>query len=465
MVFDAPFDPLPLEIFMRAYYEPQLLERTLGGEAFPALPDVGALNRLQPRVTIASVEPIAGEEDEVRVVVDVASVRAGSRASGVEDLRLFRDDQLVAWQGSVPLAADAAQVVFERVRLPRDGRKEIELSVYAFNDDGVKSVTHRVAHALPADLPRRQGRAYLVCVGVDVFETPAWNLSFAATDAHALAESLWAKLAFTDSFEKVVKVLLTSEAVADGVPFDRARRADIEVVLRALAGADVDPAALARIPGAAGLQAARPEDLVVLTFSTHGCGGGAGGFYLFPSDIGTDADVVDEALLARCLSTDDLAALLRPIDAGELILVVDACQAAASVETDGFKPGPMGDRGLGQLAWDKRMRVLAASQAADVALESDVLRHGLLTYALVVEGLGEERADFAPPDGLLYLDEWLAWGLHRVPRLVEELRRGTRLAAGERGPLRVRQRAARHRVVQQPSLFDFARAKSRVVLQ
>ena len=51
-------------------------------------------------------------------------------------------------------------------------------------------------------------------------------------------------------------------------------------------------------------------------------------------------------------------------------MIVDACHSAASVDEAGFKPGPMGSRGLGQLAYDKGMRILAASQADDVALES-----------------------------------------------------------------------------------------------
>jgi len=105
------------------------------------------------------------------------------------------------------------------------------------------------------------------------------------------------------------------------------------------------------------------------------------------------------AWLQKCISAEDLTRWLRPIDA-QMVMVVDACQSAASVATEGFKPGPMGSRGLGQLAYSKRMRILAASQSAGVALESAKIRHGLLTYALVKDGLGSEsKADFEPKDG------------------------------------------------------------------
>jgi len=74
-------------------------------------------------------------------------------------------------------------------------------------------------------------------------------------------------------------------------------------------------------------------------------------------------------LLASSINSDELSEWLRKIDAGEMVLIIDACQSAASVSGGGFKPGPMGSRGLGQLAYDKGMAVLAAAQADSAALE------------------------------------------------------------------------------------------------
>src|SRR3989440_4366623 len=54
--------------------------------------------------------------------------------------------------------------------------------------------------------------------------------------------------------------------------------------------------------------------------------------------------------------------------------VVDACHSSASVQGEGFKPGPMGSRGLGQLSYDKGMRILTSTQSDDVALETDFTR-------------------------------------------------------------------------------------------
>ena len=65
-----------------------------------------------------------------------------------------------------------------------------------------------------------------------------------------------------------------------------------------------------------------------------------------------------------------------------MALRIDACHAAASVNIPGFKPGPLGEKGFGQLVSDKGRIILAATQASDVALEVRNLQQGLLTYAL-----------------------------------------------------------------------------------
>ncbi|HWS56217.1 MAG TPA: hypothetical protein VN228_18900, partial [Pyrinomonadaceae bacterium] len=109
------------------------------------------------------------------------------------------------------------------------------------------------------------------------------------------------------------------------------------------------------------------------------------------------------------------------VDAGELVLVVDACHSAASVRGDGFKPGPMGSRGLGQLAYDKGMRVLTSTQADDVALEFNLVEMGLLTYALTRDAVERAEADRAPKDSRITVSEWLAYGVERVPQLHAEV--------------------------------------------
>jgi hypothetical protein len=178
-----------------------------------------------------------------------------------------------------------------------------------------------------------------------------------------------------------------------------------------------------------------------------------------PSD---DSDVIDGGV-----SSDDLSRWLRDVDAGDLVMVVDACHSAASVEGSGFKPGPMGSRGLGQLSFDKGMRLLAASQADGYALELDSIQQGLLSFALISDGLDEFNADRAPKDGQISVDEWLNYGVDQVPALTEEVSTG-RVHRSGRGLARISVVASteeiRNRAAQKPVLFDFSKHRTSVVL-
>jgi hypothetical protein len=111
---------------------------------------------------------------------------------------------------------------------------------------------------------------------------------------------------------------------------------------------------------------------------------------------------------------------------------------------------------LGQLAYDKGIRVLTASQADDVALEHDRLEHGLLTHALLIDGVLSARADFQPRDRRIELVEWLSYGAQRVPELYSEITTGNRplTSEGDRGAER-RAAMRQRRPPQQPALFDF----------
>jgi uncharacterized caspase-like protein len=160
---------------------------------------------------------------------------------------------------------------------------------------------------------------------------------------------------------------------------------------------------------------------VILTISSHGYTSKDGMFYIVPSDSGQSAGQgLTKELQDKWISSDELSAWMRDVDAGDLAMIVDTCHSAATVEEPGFKPGPMGSRGLGQLAYDKGMRILAASQADDVALESEKLKQGLLTYALVHDGLAARQAQDTAT-GTITLDGWLQYGADRVPTLFQEV--------------------------------------------
>jgi WD40 repeat protein len=458
-----PLTPLPIESFIKEYYEPQLLAKVLRGEKLPDVKLLENLNRVQPEVEIAEVKS-QGDSGHVSVVVNVREgkrqIEVGEnikemRTREVKDLRVFRDGQLVGYappmSGPIELKEGEARIELSGIKVPTDGRESVEFSAYAFNEDWVKSLTAKRKHAIQGELEPRAARAYIISLGMNAYENAAWNLMYAANDARETQRLLGDALERSGKFEEVVRIGLLSEPNSDV----RVIKERVKAVFDLLSGREVAAPVKASLPNSAQIKKANPEDLLLISYAGHGAADGAGQFYLYPYDIGAGATRQPlSELYPRLISSEELSHWLRDVDAGEMTMIVDACQSAASVEGQGFKPGPMGSRGLGQLAYDKGMRVLAASQAEEWAFEIEDLKHGVLSYALLREGLESYKADWAPQDEQILAGEWLKWGVKRVPELYEALASG---AFKRREGAVVEERAQRLNV-QRPALFDFRRS-------
>lgn len=438
-----PYTTLPLEAFMRDYYQPGLVARVLARSPLDPVPDLNRLNTLQPEVRIASatVAPDGTLTVEVLVRDRVARAADGSieRSSGPRDLRLFRDGRLVGRQPAE--LGTSSKTTFSKIPIP-SGKKEVELGAYAFNEAGVKSETVALRIPVPERAPASRPRAYLVHAGVDRYAASELDLSFAVADADALATRLATGLAATYDVRSARLFARASATHGGG-------RNELVAVLRQLADGTGDRRLLENVDGASGLEPAGPDDLVVFTFSGHGVSSDSGRFNLLFSDYGGGSP---DQRPPGALSDIDLAREVQPIDAAELVVVIDACQSALAVDAGGFKPGPLGSRGLGQMVYDKKMRLLAASQSNEVAFESASIGHGLLTYALGIEGIDQGQADHAPKDGAITLGEWLRYGATRVPALADALVTGD---GASRGVTRVRIRPQPRPVMQQPRLYDY----------
>ena len=173
------------------------------------------------------------------------------------------------------------------------------------------------------------------------------------------------------------------------------------------------------------LQKAEPEDAVVIYFAGHGTARGAR-FYLVPHDLGytgpragIDADAV-EKILAHSVSDLELEAAVEGLDAGQMLLVIDACNSGQALEAEEKRRGPMNSKGLAQLAYEKGLYILTAAQSYQAALEATQLGHGYLTFALVEEGLKSGKADREQKDGKVLVREWFNYATERVPEMQEQ---------------------------------------------
>jgi len=472
---DDPFTPLPVEAFMKDYYEPRLLAKLMAKNPnLPVIPPPASKNRVQPLVVIDKVEPVAGQRTQVKVTVTAKQMERNLIKSGLRDLRLFRDGQLVKYvRGDMKLESDGTVTKEFTVTLPHaePGHDKALFTAYAFNSDDIKS---RTSNSVPAELPQGvpKRRAYIISVGAAANANPTKDLEFAKADAVAYSTDLSQTLATTGRFSEqdIVPILLTN---SDGkwnlgkqywgnVTNNLARYELVDGVLDLLSGRDIKPEQRRLIPNIDQIRKATPDDLVIISFSGHGVTGKSGVFSLVTAGRLDEQGKIADSLIG----SDTLEVWLRDIDAGSITLIIDACHSAAAVGDDSFKPGPMGSRGLGQLAYDKGMKILAATQANNVAKEFEFLGHGLLTYVLLEEGLVAKRA-YKSENGAIGLTEWLGYGVEQVPKTYDALMNETfkpvkPVLAGNarrKGDAAGSDATMVKEIRPQPALFDFSRSK------
>ena len=204
---------------------------------------------------------------------------------------------------------------------------------------------------------------------------------------------------------------------------ENATKANILSALRRLAGASEPPTLKAGPLDR--LTRAEPEDAVIIYFAGHGTAQGQR-FYLIPHDLGYDGsrNGLNESglksIVAHSISDVELEESVEGLAAGSLLMIIDACNSGQALEAEEKRRGPMNSKGLAQLAYEKGMYILTAAQSYQAALEAAQLGHGLLTYALVEEGLKTAAADNEPKDGVLSAREWLDFATERVPQMQED---------------------------------------------
>jgi uncharacterized caspase-like protein len=231
------------------------------------------------------------------------------------------------------------------------------------------------------------------------------------------------QLSLLGRFAKVEIVSLTDQ---------QATKANILAAVHRLAGSE-EPLPADAPADLSKLKVAEPEDAVVIFFAGHGMALHER-FYMLPHDLGYSRprqrldQVGLDSIMFHSISDRELEQAFEKVNAAQILFVIDACNSGQALEAEEKRRGPMNSKGLAQLAYEKGMYILAAAQGTQAALEADELGHGLLTYALIEEGLKKTAADRTPKDGRVLMREWLDYATERVPQLqVEKMlqKRGT----------------------------------------
>lgn len=442
---DELYDVAPGEAFFNEFYRPGLLAEIMAGIRPKAPRNLAEVDRRQVQVALR-VAGGTGRLVRVRVEVKEAPPGGGRNSgSGVRDVRLFRNGSLVKlWAGEVAGGAGVLEASIPIVA------GENRFTAYAFNRDNIKSADARAA-VTGADSLRRPATAWVLAFGINHYANRAFDLNFSVADAQAFAEQIGQGQTQLGRYQKVNLVSLKDAEVT---------KANLLSALRRLSGKDSGPVPKGAPKALAELKPAQPEDAVFIFFAGHGLAEGPR-FYLVPHDLGYmgDPEQFDEKARAtvfrHAVSDQELEAALETLDAERLVLAIDACHSGQALEAEERRRGPMNSKGLAQLAYEKGMYVITAAQSHQAALEFGQLGHGLLTYALVKEGLAQGQADRQPQDGRIEVREWLDYASARVPQLQMEAMRASAQRGRNVAVIRGEEKVADflQRTLQQPRVF------------
>jgi WD40 repeat protein/uncharacterized caspase-like protein len=390
-------DIAPVEAFFGDFFYPNLLSDLMAGKRPKAAKSIAQKDRRQPLVQLQLASAATGRNADVNVQLSDAP-------AGAQDVRLFRNGSLVhVWHGDM-LGGKTQAVLHASLPLVAG---ENRLAAYAFNRDNVKSADASLLVQGAASL-QRKGTAYILAVGVNSYANKDFDLKYAVADAGSFGAEWKAQQDKLGTFARTEVTSLTD---------DQATKPNVLKALGELA---------AKVA---------PEDAVVIYFAGHGTAQ-ANRFYLIPHDLGYTGgrDAIDDAglktILAHSISDLELQDAIEKIDAGELLMVIDACNSGQALESEEKRRGPMNSKGLAQLAYEKGMYILTAAQSYQAAQEASKFGHGFLTYALVEEGLRQNKADAEPADGRVTVREWYDFATRRVPQLQLELMKDAQAGRG-----------------------------------
>lgn len=390
---DSPFTALPAEILLRDFYTPNLLNDMGNKTRKQIYPDFSKINITQPKVSIQKVRYLKRKNKaEVTVMVeDILSTTTGM-ASGVHDLRILLNGRVVVsyptqnestksetWQQRTKIKT-MSNGKFKKsfaVDLPQHAGENFTFGAYAFNNDKIKSLNAETTTLKNENKIDRLPRAWIISIGVNVNQTPYWQLSYANPSAQAMAGALSRKLAASERFSDVIVLPIYQQTpseiqvlfAAGEQPNMPPTKANIRTAIKQLAGSPLTKSEKESLKLYPNYQfpKAMPDDFVFISYSGHGIHSPENNeFYLIPYDT-NDQNQINNTLLSHSISSREIAQWLVDLHVAEASLFLDTCTSGSAIDAHSFKPAPLGNEGLGQLSYDKGIPIVVSAQSGAVA--------------------------------------------------------------------------------------------------
>jgi hypothetical protein len=361
--------------FAQAYYEPGLLSDIMDPARRPATASAVPFARGLPSPPVARVE-VQGKPTANQAELEVtASVARGP----VRAMRLERNGRTLNMQdaaaasvisdNSTSIGTGTRRTVRYRVSL-LPGRNEF--AAIPTGDSPIEGEPAVAQVVAPAATPAPH-TLRLLSVGIDRYARSDLHLQFATADARSIVDTIRSRQP-SDISNVSVQTLFDGAATS----------AAINQALTQL-------------------QAAAPDDIVVIYLAGHGTVA-QGQWYFLPA-------VSLDAVQQYGLSVDKLQSYLTRVGALRVAIIIDACYSGSAVESISRS---IAHRSLWAVGHTLGVDVLAAAEKDNEAPEFPDLGHGAMTYTLL-QGLNGAAADGASVD--IYVRHLMAYAQSATPAI------------------------------------------------
>jgi WD40 repeat protein len=379
----------PAVSFRKALYRPDVIKQILAAGSVEKAVELTDRERGKPRTPTRAagmLPPIvlitSPDRPKVEVTEETIEIRFVARSVSsqpISSARLLVNGRPAAGEQAQKRFSSKRKEVRESWRIKlRPGRHRLAVKAETAFSQAVSETVEVIVASKGKPAAVQQPSLYVLAVGISDYPRP-WRLNYAAKDARVLARTIEEK--GRPLFKKVeVQVLLDKEATRKSI-----------------------------LQGLSSLRKqATQNDVVVIFFGGHGLRDNDGSLFLLPVDGEPDE------LLATAVSADQIKRTLVGLPC-KAILMLDACHAGAVGGDKRRSAEGLTDDLVRDLATDDYgVVVMCASMGRESSLESQSVKHGLFTLA-VVEGLSGKGGKST--DGVVYLHHLDAYVTDRVKEL------------------------------------------------
>jgi WD40 repeat protein len=389
-------DVITVNSLFEKYYSPNLLKRIQEGELFrdpetslnvqikstPSLKiQLAQENSLSESGLLDSIQWF---KNTIPILVSITD-----QGGGIDELRVYNNSKLIINEHYAGNQRRTGKKQELQLDVPVSAGQN-NLSAVALNKDRIESSPANINvyyDGIETDM-----NLYILSVGINKYENPSYELTYATDDAKA----------YNRIVQKGARTIFNS-VEEYFIQDNDANKAKIEETFQSIANK------------------AQPQDVFIFYFAGHGAMGSASNdetadFFIIPYDVTNiygDYDLLKE----KAISSEEILQLSKQIKAGKQLFILDACQSGGALNALNTR-GASREKAVAQLARSTGTFFLLASGAIQFASEARELRHGIFTYA-ILEAL-EGKADSGIPDEKITASELKSYVEERVPELTQQ---------------------------------------------